>query len=283
MSTENAFVILVMGNPSYVIGALATAYSLRLTNTKHKIVCMATPDIYVKYKYVLSKVFDEVIRILYIKYDAGPLYSKKQHQIYKKWSNISFNKWQCLKLTHYNKVCLLDADLIIVKNIDHLFKLPTPVGCFVNYWKRSEIDFYEGVSHGGVISNNRIKSGLQRGFVINGHCVVLKTGTDIYSKFIKFMNSGKYRKEPRCISMVDEVAITKFQLCEGNKWTHIDESYNCVPWKNSKSNPYILHFFNTEKPWHMNRNKWPDLKNWYKVWDEIIAKFPEIKNTIKLC
>ena len=45
----NAFAVLVMGDPQYVIGALTTAHSLRLTETKNQIVCLCTPDIYCKY------------------------------------------------------------------------------------------------------------------------------------------------------------------------------------------------------------------------------------------
>jgi hypothetical protein len=40
-----AYVMLVMKGDNYIPGALVTAYSLRLTGTKHHLVCMITSDV----------------------------------------------------------------------------------------------------------------------------------------------------------------------------------------------------------------------------------------------
>jgi hypothetical protein len=39
------YVLLVMKGDNYIPGALVTAYSLRLTGTKHDLVCMITDDV----------------------------------------------------------------------------------------------------------------------------------------------------------------------------------------------------------------------------------------------
>lgn len=278
-TTENAFVTLVMGKPHYIHGALAMAFSLRKTKTNHKIVCMLTHDL-CRYKHILQIVFDQVIFINYLEYPTNPLKTKKQNEIYNEWKNISFTKWNCLNLP-YRKVCLLDADLIIQKNIDHLFNLHAPAGCFGNNWS-SNVNYYGGIKHGESVPNSQIQRGFNNGYLVNGHCIILEPCIKIYEKFLNFMESKQYMKPYRCLAMTDEFALVKFMLITGNQWTQIDMQYNCVPWKNNVNNAYILHFFNKHKPWLSNRNDWPDLKIWWDIWDELCLSHPALKHINEL-
>ena len=287
-----AYVMLVMKEYHFVYGALVAAYSLRLTKTKHQIICMLTEDLYEKYHEVLETVFDKVLCIPYITQTVDKLCSKKQEEIYGAWKNYSFTKWQCLALTEYEKICFLDADLLIVKNIDHLMDLKTPAACFKNYW----IDFgrfgrtknyYEGIKYGDEIKESCIRQGLSNGYVLVAHCVVLTPSVEAYTGFIEYMNDG-YKQFPNCISMVDETAITDYMLKKGQTWTQLDYSYNTIPWHINKTNveydpefktaifntPKILHYFNKEKPWIMPRGKWDDNEIWWQFYDEMKKKIP---------
>lgn len=268
-----SYVTLVMKYQHYINGALALAYSLRLTKTKHKIVCMLTKDL-INYKNILLKIFDDVIIIPYLQYNTPKLKTKKQNDIYGGWKDISFTKWNCLNMK-YTKICFLDADLIIQKNIDHLFNLHSPAGCFGNNWC-SMVDYYSNIYHGSIIPKNSIKRGLEDGYIVNGHCIILEPTCDLYTRFVKFMNSSNYIKNPQCISMVDEVALVKFMRTENKYWTQIGKEYNSIPWKNG-TDAFILHYFNIRKPWIMNRGEWPDLKIWYDIWDKLCIEFPDIK------
>jgi alpha-N-acetylglucosamine transferase len=277
----NAFVTLVMKNGHYVNGALVMAYSLKLTKTKYPVICMTTTDIYYQYKNLLEKAFDQVMLIPYINYKTLNLYTKKQNEIYKDWKDISFTKWNCLNLSQYNKICLLDADIVIQKNIDHLFNLQAPAGCFGNNWD-SKVNYYDEINYGEIINNKILQKGLNDGYIVNGHCIVLEPSSKIYNKFINFMKLGNYKNDKKCISMTDEVALVKFFIAENKPWTQIDKRYNCIPWKNNNiDNQYILHYFNKNKPWQLKRNEWDDLKYWYKIWDLLCKKFPELVNSIQ--
>lgn len=226
---SNAFVTLLMGAPHYLYGVIAMVHSLRKTETKYNIVCMITPD-FQHYKLLLEIIFDEVVVVPYLKYKTGFLKTKKQNDIYGDWKDVSYTKWQCLSLTKYNKVCLLDADLIIQQNIDHLFDLPTPSGRWGNNWD-CVVNYYDNYKHGDIIPDICINKGLERGYLVNGHCVILEPSVMIYQKFIKFMNSGNYRKSYKCLAMVDENALVKFMKQEKKQWTQIAPEYNCIPWK----------------------------------------------------
>jgi lipopolysaccharide biosynthesis glycosyltransferase len=276
----NAFVTLYMGDWHYIYGALSMAYSLRCVKTQHKIVCMITDDL-LKYKETLDHVFDEVVVVPYLSYTINnQLGSKKQNNIYSKWKSVSYTKWQCLSLTKYSKVCFLDADLIIQKNIDHLFELNAPAGCWGNNWD-SCVNYYDEFKYSDNINDNSITKGLCNGYLVNGHCVILDIEKNSYEKFISFMESTNYIKSVKCLAMYDEVSIVKFTISEGKQWTQIGKSYNVVPWKSDYKNDYILHYFNIPKPWQMKRGKWNDLKLWYDNWDSLIKKYPKILNTIK--
>jgi lipopolysaccharide biosynthesis glycosyltransferase len=294
-----AFVTLLMKNPHYVFGGLVMGYSLRLTKTKHKITCMVTEDLYDEYYKVLETVYDAVFKIPYISHATDEFRSKKQNKIYGDWKDVSFTKWQCLALTEYSKICFLDADLLIVKNIDHLFDLKSPAACFKNYWS----DFgkfgsirspYDGIKYGDEIKESCIRQGLDNGYVLVAHCVVLTPSDDAYTGFVKYMNS-EYKTYPKCISMVDEVVITDYMIQMGQTWTQLDYSYNTIPWHISKTNvkyvvelktstfiqPKILHYFNKEKPWIMPRGKWDDIEIWWQYYDDmkkniITTKFTDL-------
>ena len=267
-----AFVTLFMGDAHYINGVLNMAYSLRKTETKHKIVCMLTYDLSI-YQDILKKIFDEVILISYIlNEDNNPLRTIKQNDIYKNWKNVSYTKWQCLSLSQYKKICLLDADLIIQKNIDHLFDLEAPAGCWGNNWD-SKIPYYDRFKHGDIVNYNQINKGLDDGYLVNGHCVLLDIEYDTYKKFKVFMENKYYFKSTRCLAMYDEVAIVKFTISIEKQWTQIGKLYNTVPWKTSSKNSFILHYFNIPKPWQMKRGKWEDLKIWYHYWDALVREY----------
>jgi lipopolysaccharide biosynthesis glycosyltransferase len=275
----NAYVTLCMGQHHYIKGALAMAFSLRKTNTKHIIVCMITPDLS-RYKNILGVIFDKVIIVPYLKYETNPLKTKKQNEIYESWKDISFTKWNCLDL-QYDKVCLLDADLIIQKNIDHLFKLDAPSGCWGNNWS-SCVNYYNDIKYGEIINNDQIHKGIKNGYLVNGHCIILEPSKKLYNDFIDFMKSKQYIKPHLCLAMTDEYALVQFMLQKNKVWHQIDMRYNCVPWKNDIHKSFILHFFNKPKCWQMEKIEWGDLQIWWDIWDELSKKHPEIKQLNKL-
>jgi lipopolysaccharide biosynthesis glycosyltransferase len=257
---------------------------------------MLTDDLYDKYHKLLEVVYDEVFKINYLDFNGGKLCSKKQEELYKDWKNISFTKWQCLNLSQYSKICFLDADLVITQNIDHLFKLKAPAAAFVNYWAEfshlKTKSYYDGIKFGKQIPSTAIKKGLKDWFVLIGHCLVLEPSKSIYDGYIKFMKT-KYKPHAGSISMVDEKAITDYMLSINKKWTQLDHMHNTIPWHIKKTNivnikgadvfkpPYIIHFFNKEKPWIMKRSKWADTEIWWQFYDSLkesksLEKFKEL-------
>ncbi|ORX47818.1 hypothetical protein BCR36DRAFT_584530 [Piromyces finnis] len=104
MVKVNAFVTLLTSE-TYIQGVIALAHSLQLTNTENDIVCMVTKDINSSIIKKLEKLFDKVIYIDEYNSKLGSTYGK-------------LNVW---KLVQYNYIIYLDADTIVLKNIDSLF------------------------------------------------------------------------------------------------------------------------------------------------------------------
>ncbi len=285
MST-NAFTTLVMKNPHYVYGAMVMAHSLRLTQTKHKITCMLTSDLYHDYNKLLKCAFDEVYEIDYIEAKGHELTSKKQKEIYSEWMSISPTKWRCLDLCKFKKICFLDADLIITKNIDHLFKLKAPAAAFVNYWLERKNPSYVGIKYGEEINSAIIKKNLRKGYVAIGHCLILEPKCNLVDDFIDFIEN-KFINNTGSVSMIDEKAIVSFMLHLNKTWTQLNHRYNTMPWYIKDSNttningrkvfqqPKILHFFNKEKPWISERGKWDDTEIWWQYYDDLLTTMPK--------
>jgi alpha-N-acetylglucosamine transferase len=131
----------VMLNPEYIMGAIVCAKSLKNVTTVYPIVCMVTNDILEQdpnAMNILLSVFDDVVVVPIIEHNVLKFESIRQKEMYNHWINKSFTKWNCLTLSKdgilYDKVILLDVDMIMVTNCDELFELNAPAGCFSQPW-----------------------------------------------------------------------------------------------------------------------------------------------------
>lgn len=111
-----AFVTLATTN-EYACGALVWAHSLRNVDTTKKIVCLATKEVSSEMQDLCRKVFDqfEIVDVLDSKDEANlALLSRPD-------LGVTFTKLHCWKLTQYSKCVFMDADTLVVQNIDDLF------------------------------------------------------------------------------------------------------------------------------------------------------------------
>lgn len=289
----NAYIFLVMKDEKYALGAMTAAFSLRLTKPKYPIVCMVTNDI----KNILpqlKKVFDVVVVVPYLETVTNSLRTHKQNTMYANWKDISFTKWNCLNLD-YNKVLFLDADKIILENMDHLFELNTPAGTFSS--PHSEVylgngtsgikDPYYPIKHGEYVTDQMINIGLfgERGkssFTVIGTSILLSPNKRHYDSLVTMLSKYSHSKPfgLSCYSMTDEQSIVFFYkeylpktLNQHFKWTYISQKYNWISWrykwlrKTKNYNefpPSLIHYFGI-KPWILERNDWLDLEVWWTI------------------
>ncbi|KAI9140165.1 nucleotide-diphospho-sugar transferase [Paraphysoderma sedebokerense] len=113
---SQAYVSLVTSD-SYVIGALVLANSLRESGTTRQIVCLYTRNLSADSIQNLSHHFDAIIPvdpIRSVNHDNLALLGRPE-------LDISFTKFHVWRLTQFTKVVFLDADTLILQNVDELF------------------------------------------------------------------------------------------------------------------------------------------------------------------
>jgi hypothetical protein len=123
-----------MRGESYLPGAIVVAASLAATRTAHDSVCMITPEVGERARDALAVVFDAVVEVPYITARVRGLRTSKQSSRYGDWAHLANTKWRAFGLTCYEKVCFLDADKVILANMDALLDMPAPAATFGTPW-----------------------------------------------------------------------------------------------------------------------------------------------------
>uniref|UniRef100_A0A3Q0R3L5 glycogenin glucosyltransferase n=1 Tax=Amphilophus citrinellus TaxID=61819 RepID=A0A3Q0R3L5_AMPCI len=115
--TDQAFVTLAT-NDSYAKAAMVLGQSLRNHNTTRKLVALVGPHVAEQCRDVLHSIFDEV-RVVDVmdSGDSAHLALMKRPDL-----GVTFTKLHCWTLTHYSKCVFMDADTLVLSNIDELFE-----------------------------------------------------------------------------------------------------------------------------------------------------------------
>jgi hypothetical protein len=310
-----AWVVLLMIGDGYLPGALVVAASLRRLKTAHDIVCMVTPDISETVRVALRQIYDRVVEVPYIEHAAKQFKTKSQVSMYAGWIDRSFTKWNCLTLTEYDKVILLDADMVALTNCDDLFEMTAPAATYSNPWaypwktemclsnpyiSKSVANHSRGggrgrgrgsgncrassacdFPHGAKVPPAAVLTAVTTGsFVGAGGLVLLEPSVSMFDELIALINSEKvFGKNLDTVSGADEVSIALVYASAGVSWTHLHQRYQAIPWKQDwvKCDIRIYHYFG-RKPWHMAVAEWQDLSDWWDEADRIVVKFPLMRS-----
>ena len=119
MTSKYAYVGLLYGDSEYFLAALLYGFSLQKTKPKYDSVLMITSDIPKKQRDVLS-IYFKLIEVDYL-YSHPDNFTKSDSR----FSQI-FTKLHLFNLTQYEKVLMIDIDVIVLHNLDHLFDLQAP-------------------------------------------------------------------------------------------------------------------------------------------------------------
>ena len=126
-SARYAFVSFLMLNDSYLPGALVVGYALRKQGTRADRVCLVTENISRDARYALERVFDHVV-------DVDQIFVPHKRRQARQDRPYMFTRMNALRLgadgdlgLAYEKVIVLDADVLPFKYYDHLFTLDVAV------------------------------------------------------------------------------------------------------------------------------------------------------------
>lgn len=116
-SGNEAFVTLAT-NDTYVVGSLVLGESLRRVGTQKKLVVMITKEVSEAFRNNLQNVFDDVHVVDLLSSEDF----KNLQLLGRPDLHVTFTKLHCWNLTQYSKCVFLDADTLVLQNVDELFE-----------------------------------------------------------------------------------------------------------------------------------------------------------------
>ncbi|XP_058042005.1 glycogenin-2 isoform X2 [Ahaetulla prasina] len=115
--TDQAFVTLAT-NDVYCHGALVLGQSLRNHKTSRRLAILITPQVSREMRAALRTIFDSVVDVKEIdSNDLVHLTLLKRLEL-----GVTFTKLHCWTLTQYSKCVFMDADTLVLCNVDELFE-----------------------------------------------------------------------------------------------------------------------------------------------------------------
>ncbi|AXS67754.1 p13 [Cryptophlebia peltastica nucleopolyhedrovirus] len=246
-----AYVTFVMLGDEYVKGAIALAKSLIVTGTKHELVCMVTNDVS-KYALKLLSSYYKIVSVEYIHYKCPSMLTKRQNQLYGTWINYAFTKWTCLKLIQYDKIIYLDADHLVIKNIDHMFDLNAPAICFTD----ESYGYYDKIVYGQTISSRAIQKFMRQNKVLcKGGTVLFEPNVKLFELIKKLVN-----KSNPCLTRnyyhngFDEQVLLQALIKLNMPITQLSILYawNAGTYHRLSKNhePFVINYYGDLKPWN---------------------------------
>ncbi|GAV58824.1 Glyco_transf_8 domain-containing protein [Cephalotus follicularis] len=112
---REAYATILHSAHDYVCGAIAAAQSIRMSGSMRDLVILVDETISEYHRGGLEAAGWKINIIQRIR---NP---KAERDAYNEWNYSKFRLWQ---LTNYDKIIFIDADLLILRNIDFLFEMP---------------------------------------------------------------------------------------------------------------------------------------------------------------
>lgn len=231
-----AYVTVLYGNNIYLTGALVLGFTLMKTKTKHDRVILVTSDVSMEYRNILSIVYNRVVEIDYVDV-SSEIFSDENTRF-----RDVFTKLRSFQLIEYDKIILLDLDMIIVKNIDHLFQLKTPAACLKHYY----VPYGHLIPPKMICQNNKLVGSINAGLMLLKPD--LEEWNNIQTDIKKSNQINQYRYPEQ-----DYLSL-RYCCC----WTSITFNYNFqfgltkrVKKCHYKANDiYVIHYSSSYKPWN---------------------------------
>jgi len=290
-----------MGGDGYLPGALVLAYALKM-QTKHDCICLVTKDISYRARNALSLVYDKVILINELRIKSSISTGRNDR-------NILMTRFEALQLghdgnlgQHYDKIILLDADVLPLSGYDQLFTLPTPAGilmeqkepCYSGATAGSNTwSWHDMCSHGEDIPKevtDRVAYDFSN-MGVNAGLWVLTPSQAEYSNVVTALNT------PETMALIKNFPWPEMQfatLLWSGKWTNVDIRYCSIGGYPCVDVLHGIHFAGV-KPWQIkNRSathyaKYPDFTLWRQFYIGLywslpsLRDYPTLKRLCKFC
>lgn len=305
-----AFVTFLMLNDSYLPGAAMLAYGLRRQKTQADLICMVTEEISRPARQALAHLYDFVIEVEKI-YVPHKRVQKRPYLPY------VFTRLHALRLGSdgdldhaYDKLILLDADLLPRRHYDHLFTLPTPAGT-INERKTNVMEWgddgnfiipgsvaqdgtwnwhniYADCPHGKPIPaeiTDRVANDPSNMGVISS-LLVLEPSLAEFQAIMEEIESPEMR--PLVNDAFDWPEMQYLTLRYSGRWTNVDLRFHSLNGYPTLAVLNGIHYTGF-KPWQFRRKgsmrrygRRADFQLWFKLYREMMQAYPLLQSNRKL-
>jgi lipopolysaccharide biosynthesis glycosyltransferase len=160
---------------------------------------------------------------------------------------------EVFRLDQYDKILFLDSDMLVIKNVEVLFRLPDPIYASLEWFsgKGRRMSDFEVVNSAGD-HGEFIKQPINSGFLMLSKSLFTEA---LYEELVHFIHPGHWKNTTT--RLTDQLIINKFF---NDKITIIDARYNYRP-KNAEGiyrkekirldDAKIVHFMLKAKPWNL--------------------------------
>lgn len=236
---KNYAYITLLTNDDYLPGVLLLREGLRMTHSEYPLITMVTEDVSEESLDTLQRYSVETRLVPKIQLPEKILkYDQELNpRITETWRYV-FSKFNIFKFTEFDKVIFLDADLMIMKNLDHCFEYPHMTaaldGEYVNLW--------EGWPH------------------FNSGFMVIEPDETLPEKLIQFseeldLDTIKDGYGNKYVLADQEILNLYYRDWVDQPEKHLSKYYNVFPphcseqaYDDLKANAYFVHFVGC-KPW----------------------------------
>ena len=300
-SARYAFVCFLMLNDSYLPGALVVGHALRKQGTRADRVCLVTEGVTADARVALVQVFDHVV-------DVEQVFVPHKRRQARQDRPYMFTRMNALRLgtggdlgLGYEKVVVLDADILPFKYYDHLFTLDAPAGILNEHkshfvetdaegryvipadvettgiWKWHRL-YDEMCPHGHRIPKavtDRVgEDALNLG--INGGLFVLEPSLDEFHAIMADV------RKPETLRLVGDLfdwpEMQYLTLRWSGRWTNVDLRFAGLNGYPTLSVLCGTHFGGL-KPWQFKRDRairrwgrYPDFQAWFTAYLEMVSE-----------
>ena len=306
-----AYVTFLMLNDNYLPGALVVGFGLRKQSTQARLVCLVTEGVSSRARSALESIFDHVIGV-------EPIFVPHKRRQQRQDRPYFFTRVHSLRLgtdgdlgLAFEKISVIDADLLPLRHCDHLFSIPAPAGV-LNEAKSHVIQSddagryqvthemletgkwewhrqYDGICpHGSLVPSeitDRVATDPSN-MGMNGALFVLEPSFHEYEEILRDVQQREIRRLVE--DVFDWPDMQYLTMRWSGQWTNIDTRFSGM---NGYPHPSVLfatHFAGF-KPWYFHRPsamkryaRYPDFRLWFENYLEMVEKYPSLLKIEKL-
>jgi hypothetical protein len=303
--SKHAFVTFLMLNDSYLPGALMLAYGLRNQRSKAELVCLVAEGPSAEARRALKVLFDQVI-------DVPTIYVAHKRRQERQDRPFWFTRWNALRLGpdgdlgyDYDKIVLLDADVLPLRHYKSLFQVDAPAGIpneeRSNLWdpdasrragsgEWSWQRAYRGVCPHGRPIPREITDRVKRdpsNMGLNGSLFVVQPSL---AEFRAILEDVRRPEVARLVGdLFDWPDMQYITMRWSGRWHCVDVRYSGFCGFPDLSTLYGTHFAGI-KPWYFQRNpqatrrysRYEDFRYWFGQYRAMLREYPRLGQVGKL-